>query len=109
MKKSLVATAFVLLIVVPALPAQEKSRFKSAPTTDELLRQEAAAAPLSMAFRGKTSKELETWQAEFRAKLKSLLGPYDPPKKWETIVEEREDLDAYTREKLVLVADGHPK
>jgi dienelactone hydrolase len=78
------------------------------PTIDEWLKQRAADAPLAMQFRGTTAEECRRWQADFGAKLRTLLGPFKPPEKWETTVERRVDLDDHRREELVLTAEGHP-
>src|SRR5262249_40890805 len=64
--------------------------------------------PLSMQFRGSTAEACRRWQAEFSARLRSLLGPHTPPARWQTVVERRTDLDDYRREELVLNAEGHP-
>lgn len=78
------------------------------PTVDAWIRKQVADAPLAMQFRGTTADECRRWQAEFAAKLRSLLGPHTPPTKWQTVVERRTDLDDHRREELVLTADGHP-
>ena len=78
------------------------------PTIDERIKKEAAAAPLSMRFRGTTAEECRKWQEQFAAKLRQLLGNFAPPKKWQTIAERTVDLDDHRREELVLKADDHP-
>jgi dienelactone hydrolase len=78
------------------------------PTIDERIRQLAEDAPLGMQFRGSTAEECRRWQVEFAGKLRSLLGPHQPPKAWKTVVERRADLQDHRREELVLTADGHP-
>jgi dienelactone hydrolase len=78
------------------------------PAIDERIRQLAADSPLEMQFRGGTADECRQWQAEFAARLRTMLGPHQPPKSWKTIVERRVELDDHVREELVLVADGHP-
>ena len=57
------------------------------PTIDERIKKEAAAAPLSMRFRGTTAEECRKWQEQFSAKLRQLLGNFAPPKKWQTITD----------------------
>jgi dienelactone hydrolase len=61
-----------------------------------------------MRFRGSSADECRKWQAEFAAKLRSLLGPYTPPPKWKTEVRGSADLEDHRREELVLTADGYP-
>jgi dienelactone hydrolase len=79
------------------------------PTTiDEWIQQRAADAPLSMRFRGSTAQECRQWQAEFAAKLRSLLGAHTPPAKWKTVVQGSTDLDDHRREELLLVAEDAP-
>ena len=76
------------------------------PIVDEWIAQLAEEAPLGMQFRGTTPAECRRWQAEFSAKLKSLLGPHGPPQTWRTVVEDIADLEDHQRRQLVLVADG---
>jgi dienelactone hydrolase len=78
------------------------------PSIDEWIRARAADAPLAMQFRGSTAEECRKWQTEFAAKLRSLLGPYTPPAKWKTVVQNSADLDDHRREELLLIADGIP-
>ncbi|MBI1918221.1 MAG: prolyl oligopeptidase family serine peptidase [Planctomycetes bacterium] len=78
------------------------------PTVDAWIRKQAEDAPLSMQFRGSTAEQCRRWQAQFSAKLRSLLGPHTPPARWQTVVERRTDLDDHRREELVLIAEGHP-
>jgi dienelactone hydrolase len=78
------------------------------PTIDDQIRKLAEGAPLTMEFRGTTSAECRKWQAEFAAKLCSLLGPHKPPAHWKTVVERSVDLKDHRREELVLTAEGDP-
>lgn len=78
------------------------------PTTNQVIRDQAEHAPLKMQFRGTTADDCRKWQAEFAAKLRTLLGPHKPPRQWKTIVENRQELDDHTRLQLVLSAEGHP-
>ena len=82
--------------------------FDGAPSTHEQLRSDARKAPLSMRFEGSTAEELAAWRKAFSAKLRDLLGPHVPPRKWETVVEDRKELEGHVRERIVLKADGHP-
>jgi dienelactone hydrolase len=78
------------------------------PTVDDWIRRQAAEAPLALRFRGTTAADCRTWQAEFAAKLRSLLGPHAPPATWKTTLQRRTDLEDHRREELVLTAEGHP-
>jgi dienelactone hydrolase len=78
------------------------------PTVDDWIRQQAEAAPLAMQFRGTTAEGCRKWQGEFAAKLRSLLGDFAPPKKWQTVTERSVDLDDHRREELLLKADDCP-
>src|SRR5947209_8273600 len=82
-----------------ALHAAEPPRV---PTVDEQIRKLAEDAPLSMEFRGQTAAECRQWQAEFAAKLRTLLGPHQPPAKWQVEVERTVELKDHRREELVL-------
>jgi dienelactone hydrolase len=88
-----------------ALPAVAPVRV---PTVDEHIRQLAEEAPLRMEFRGQTAQQCRTWQAAFAARLRALLGPHQPPLKWQTTVERTVNLKDYRREELILTAEGHP-
>jgi dienelactone hydrolase len=90
--------------VADTLPIQ----FAKVPPVNERLKQDVAAAPLSMRFKGTTADECRAWQKEFAGKLKSLLGPHAPPAKWKTSVVSSKEFDAHRREELLLTADGHP-
>ena len=76
------------------------------PTVDERLRAMAAEAPLVMKFKGSSREQCQAWQHEFAAKLRSLLGPYQPPAAWKTVTREAKELDDHFREELVLTAEG---
>jgi dienelactone hydrolase len=70
------------------------------------IRQLAEGAPLTMQFMGMTAEECRHWQERFRAKLRDLLGPFEPPSAWETSVEEAVDFADHRRESLILKANG---
>ncbi|HTU17950.1 MAG TPA: alpha/beta hydrolase family protein [Gemmataceae bacterium] len=89
-----------------AAPAEEAPRRDD--TIDDWIRQQADKAPLALRFRGRTADECRKWQTDFTAKLRSLLGPHAPPKKWKTVVRNTVDLDDHRREELRLEAEGHP-
>ena len=78
------------------------------PTVDEWIRKLAEDAPLVLEFHGQTAEECRRWQEAFAAKLRTLLGPYQPPAQWQTTVERIVDLKDHRREELVLTARGHP-
>jgi dienelactone hydrolase len=78
------------------------------PTVDEQIRRLAAEAPLALQFRGQTAAECRAWQQAFAAQLRSLLGPHQPPARWQTVVERVVELKDHRREELVLSAEGHP-
>src|SRR5262249_20782608 len=78
------------------------------PTIDDWIRQRAAAAPLGLQFRGTSAEDCRRWQAEFAARLRTLLGPHRPPDKWQSVVRRVTDLHDHRREELLLQAEGHP-
>ncbi len=83
------------------LPGQET-------TVNKWIGQQADQAPLAMQFKGTTAAQCRQWQQEFAAKLRSLLGAHEPPRKWQTIVQRTVDLADHRREELLLMAEGHP-
>jgi dienelactone hydrolase len=80
------------------------------PTINERLDVMTEHPPLAMQFRGTTADECRKWQAEFAAKLRSLLGPYQPPEQWSASKIDSHTIafDDHTREEWVLTADGVP-
>jgi len=70
------------------------------------IRQLAERAPLSMQFAGTTAADCRQWQHAFSARLRELLGPYNPPARWETSLEDAVDFEDHRRESLVLKAEG---
>ncbi len=87
------------------LRAQDASALHS---VDDHIRRLASDAPLSMQFRGRSSGECSRWQAEFAARLRSLLGPHQPPKLWKTTVIGTTELEDHRREEVELAAEGCP-
>ena len=87
------------------LPAEEPV---PVPGIDERIRRLAAEAPLSLEFRGTSADDCRRWQTTFAAKLRALLGPHQPPARWQTVVERTVELKDHRREELVLTAEGHP-
>jgi len=88
------------------LPAARYARAQS--NVHEEIRNLAEHAPLSMEFRGNTAEECRRWQRKFADRLGELLGPYQPPPRWQAITESAVDLEDHRREALVLRAEGHP-
>src|SRR5207244_2373421 len=70
-------------------------------TVDDWIKKRAADAPLAMRFRGSTAAECRKWQDGFSAKLRTLLGDFAPPQKWQTVTERTVDLEDHRREELV--------
>jgi dienelactone hydrolase len=68
----------------------------------------AGQAPLVLQFAGASADEGRQWQTRFAAKLRSLLGPFDPPAQWTTVLERTVRLEDHTREERLLVAPGLP-
>lgn len=85
-------------------------RAADTPALDTLarLRREMDEAPLAMRFTGTTADECRAWQKEFAAKLRSLLGPFASPARWQTTVQKTAEFDDHRREELLLTADGFP-
>jgi dienelactone hydrolase len=75
---------------------------------DARVRAAADAAGLALRFQGSTASECRAWQAQFAAKLKSLLGPSAPPERWTSVVERCVELDDHVREERLLRASGLP-
>jgi hypothetical protein len=78
------------------------------PTANDEIVRSAAAAPLTMQFHGSTPEELAAWQQTFAAKLSELIGPHSPPKQWTVKALSTREFPDYTREELLLEADGTP-
>ncbi len=93
------------LLAVQLIHAGEPAKL---PSINDRLKQDVAAAPLSMRFKGATADECRGWQKDFAAKLKTLLGPHMPPAKWKMAVVSVKEFDDYRREELLLSAEGHP-
>ena len=78
------------------------------PTIDEHIAKLAEDARLALEFRGQTADKCRRWQIEFAEKLRSLLGPHQPPAHWQTQLERAIELKDHRREELVLTAAGCP-
>jgi len=94
-------------LVIPGLLASTAKAFPQT-SVEEYIRHSAEQAPLQMQFKGTTAAECRLWQQEFAAALGRLLGPYDPPRRWETHTVSVTELKDHTRHSLVLRAPGHP-
>jgi dienelactone hydrolase len=81
-----------------------KAENRQANVNDEI-RQLAARARLSMQYTGTTAAECRQWQQKFAAKLRDLLGAFDPPSQWETSIEDAVDFPDHRRESVILKAD----
>jgi dienelactone hydrolase len=91
--------------LVQHAPAEEDTK---SPSLEQYIQNLANAAPLQMRFQGATAQECREWQAAFTKKLQTLLGPFQPPKTWQTVVERTVELPDHRREELLLTAEGHP-
>ncbi len=72
-------------------------RARSQSGIDGEIRRMAAEAPLRMRFEGSGEADCRAWQARFASKLRELLGPYQPPAQWDTLLERSVDLDDHRR------------
>ena len=73
---------------------------------DRRIQKMTEAAPLAMQFAGQSVSDARAWQQAFRAQLDTLLGPYRPPKTWETVVERTLELSDHIREERLISAPG---
>jgi len=76
------------------------------PPIDERIQALMEEAPLTMQFRGTTAEECRRWQAEFGAKLRQSLGPFQAPAEWECTLQRRVELADHVRQQRVLTAAG---
>src|SRR6266436_741309 len=89
-----------------ALHGQERTPV--VPSINDRLRQLVGDAPLAMRFKDITAEECKAFQERFRAKLKELLGPYQPPREWKTTVVSVVTQEGYRSEELLLESKGQP-
>jgi dienelactone hydrolase len=101
-RRKFLSTFSTLALTSRGFPAKDTL---TVPTVDERLRALAAEAPLTMKFQGTSPDQCRGWQGEFAAKLRSLLGPHQPPETWKTARHVTE-LEDHFREELVLTAEG---
>jgi len=78
------------------------------PSISERLRLDIEHAPLEMRLKEMTANECRAFQEAFRAKLKQLVGPHEPPQQWKTRVLSTAELEGYLRQEFLLEAEGHP-
>jgi dienelactone hydrolase len=78
------------------------------PTLNEEMARALRDAPLRMQFHGTTREDFATWQEEFGAKLRSLIGPHRPPETWTAEQMSSATLPDHTREEWLLKAEGAP-
>lgn len=78
------------------------------PTLNQEMERALRHAPLKMQFRGTTPEELSSWQKQFAAKLRELIGPHQPPTGWTSEQLSKTTLADHTREEWLLKADGVP-
>ncbi|MBL8234471.1 MAG: hypothetical protein JNL98_38595 [Bryobacterales bacterium] len=78
----------------------------TAQTIDQEIHALAGQAPLAMQFRGGTAEQCRQWQRAFAEQLRLLLGPFDPPRQWEAVREQKIDCGDHVREELLLKAEG---
>jgi dienelactone hydrolase len=101
--------ALPLLLATALDPRGADAQDRPAPAPlDQSIRRQAEEAPLRLRFQGGTAAETRAWQTAFKRKLQELLGPYQPPKAWQVVVERTVTLDDHRREELVLTAPGVP-
>jgi dienelactone hydrolase len=79
-----------------------------AQSINDRLKKDVADAPLAMRFKGTTPEECRAWQRDFSVKLKTLVGPHEPPAKWKAELVNVKDFDDHRREEMLLSAEGHP-
>lgn len=72
----------------------------------EEIRRMAAGAPLRLRFAGGDARACRRWQQGFAARLRELLGPFDPPVRWEAVTEDTAEFEDHRREALLLRAEG---
>lgn len=90
------------------IAAQASEQPARLPTVDEEIHRAIAATPQAMQFRGTTADELRDWQKRFSAKLNELIGPHAPPKTWKARLLSRREFPDFTREELLMEAEGTP-
>jgi dienelactone hydrolase len=91
-----------------SLAAEEVETAPAVAPIDQRIEALVERAPLSMLFRGTTAEECRRWQAEFAERLRSLLGPHQPPGHWTNVLERRTELTDHVREEHLLTAPGLP-
>ena len=90
------------------LPLFGDERIPPVANIADRLRQQVSDAPLAMRLKDMTADECRVFQAKFGAKLKELLGPYQPPKTWKTTLLGSVAQEGYRRDELLLESEGLP-
>src|SRR5262245_23009626 len=91
-----------------ALPLFGDERLPPVPSIAERLRQQVSDAPLALRLKEMTADECRMFQSQFGARLKELLGDYQPPKSWKTTQLSSISGEGYRRDELLLEAPGLP-
>jgi len=73
---------------------------------EDRLRALAENAELALRFDGSTPAECRAWQGRFAGALKTLLGQFEPPEAWDSVLERTIVLDDHIREERLLQAKG---
>jgi dienelactone hydrolase len=107
-RRSFLTHAVGVIAGAATLPLRAEDPMKSVPSVSERLRQLVGHAPLEMRLKAMTADECRAFQDRFRAKLTTLLGPYQPPEKWKTTLVSTTQLQGYRRDELFLEADDFP-
>ncbi|MBT4013258.1 MAG: hypothetical protein HOF15_13195, partial [Planctomycetaceae bacterium] len=77
-------------------------------TIQQTIRRQLSNVELSQVFSGETQGQVQEWQSSFGANLQKLLGSTEPPKRWETVVENGKRFDDHIRYQITLKAEGAP-
>jgi dienelactone hydrolase len=107
-RRAFLSNAAGVVAGIAAAPLLGQERTPAVPNIADRLRQLIDDAPLEMRLKDTTADECRAFQERFRAKLKELLGPFQPPKDWKTTVLNTVTLEGYRREELLLESDGQP-
>lgn len=77
-------------------------------TIQQTIRRELSNVELSQVFTGRSQDHVKEWQSSFGANLQELLGPTEPPKQWQTVIENGKRFDDHIRYQITLKAEGVP-
>lgn len=107
-RRTFLSNAAGVIAGMAALPLCGEERTPAVPNIADRLRQLIDHAPMEMRLKDMTADECRAYQEKFRAKLKELLGPYQPPQEWKTTVLSTVALEGHRRDELLLEAEGQP-